>query len=919
MEESELLRSEGFQVFKTVGRGSFGQVFLVQHADVGVVAAKVIQNENFEENEWNISALLNTDPVQTCPFIVRNILAKKFDKFTVIILEYANQGTLQELINANIDFPLHIIRVMMKQILQGLSYIHSKGIVHRDIKGGNILLHIPLASGRIILKLADFSEVKFLKTQPFMAPELIESQIGDSKVDMWSLGILLNQIVTHSFPFDPTNENDIRNFLGSRIFTRPSSIKDDNLWDLLKKMLSFEPINRISAADALKHPFFTSAQALREITPEQINIAQSAQIAKQYGDQSITQFDIDPNFIFPQNSILSSTQTGSFKPSFPLKPNQPALNQFESQQHSFIEPDKQSQMTQSTHIENTSSKQGQPDYSQQTHFPSPQQSIIHKTAHVLYKLINHADKSGELDTSYFAPILSQISNLEFFNLLEITSVFPGVNFYLVIAHLDQQYNIVLEPANAQPSPNHFALIVRHHQQELKELKLYFAYELECYEDLLIQKAKDLIFIGYGSAQIGCCVIFLTSSTFTLEQAINQNCINENTLKMQISQSLINSIKQAYDNQRIGFDLRPSTIIYSQSINSRSISLIGFVGSADILAKHPDSAQLEWDPEWTQPELEMQRRPQRGGKLRNQPEQKKILIGPTSSSDLYSLEQVIQYLFDRSPEMQEFITSSIKDLQNYEDQKRQEFEQEQEQRRKALEEEQRRKALEEEQRRKALEEEQKRKALEELKRKFEELKRKFEEQKRKALEEEQKRKALEEEQRRKQQEEEQKRKALEEEQKRKALEEEQRIKEEQQRIIQYEKEKRQQQQQQQNKRNKTENIIAGYHQTSAQAARSIMQTGFRPGNRGIAVGGIYFALNRADTERKAHQKGVILECQVDVGSCKIMKQMEPQLTGDELKRQGFDSVFFPANYMNTNLNFPEYVIYDPARVKHIQYA
>ncbi|KAA6403333.1 MAG: putative Serine/Threonine kinase catalytic domain protein, partial [Streblomastix strix] len=82
------------------------------------------------------------------------------------------------------------------------------------------------------------------------------------------------------------------------------------------------------------------------------------------------------------------------------------------------------------------------------------------------------------------------------------------------------------------------------------------------------------------------------------------------------------------------------------------------------------------------------------------------------------------------------------------------------------------------------------------------------------------------------------------------------------------------------------------QTSAQAAQAILATGFRVGAGGIAGGGIYFALNRADTERKAHQKGVILECQVDVGSCKIMKQMEPQLTGDELKRQGFDSVFFP---------------------------
>ncbi|KAA6377839.1 MAG: hypothetical protein EZS28_026633, partial [Streblomastix strix] len=195
-----------------------------------------------------------------------------------------------------------------------------------DIKGGNILLHSPLGSGRVILKLADFSEVKFLKqslhqtfmtqrgTQAFMAPELlIGSQIGDSKVDMWSAGILLNLIVTHAYPFDPSNEVDIKNFLRNKTFARPSSITDNNLWDLLRKMLSFEPINRISSAKALNHPFFTSSQALREITLEQINIAQSAQISKSNGDLSITQFDIDPSFIFPITMILNnnnSYQTG---------------------------------------------------------------------------------------------------------------------------------------------------------------------------------------------------------------------------------------------------------------------------------------------------------------------------------------------------------------------------------------------------------------------------------------------------------------------------------------------------------------------------------------------------------------------------------------------------------------------------------
>ncbi|KAA6380958.1 MAG: hypothetical protein EZS28_023514 [Streblomastix strix] len=105
----------------------------------------------------------------------------------------------------------------------------------------------------------------------------------------------------------------------------------------------------------------------------------------------------------------------------------------------------------------------------------------------------------------------------------------------------------------------------------------------------------------------------------------------------------------------------------------------------------------------------------------------------------------------------------------------------------------------------------------------------------------------------------------------------------------------------------------------QAAQQIIANGFRPGQGGIAGGGIYFALKKEDTQWKAHKKGVILECQVDVGSCKIMKQMEPQLTGEELKRQGFDSVYFPANYMNIGLNYPEYVIYNPSRVKHIKYA
>ncbi|KAA6356920.1 MAG: hypothetical protein EZS28_047553, partial [Streblomastix strix] len=189
MEESELLKSQGFQVFKTLGEGSNGKVFLVHHPEFGIVAAKVIQNENFEAREWDTAGIFVNDPPNIRPFIIQNIAAKGFDKMTVIILEYANIGSLKTLIDTNVDISIPVVRLIMNQLLEGLRYIHSKGLIHRDIKGGNILMHNPPGSGRVILKIADFGEAK-LKTEinktllmtkagtpPYMAPELI--MVGD--------------------------------------------------------------------------------------------------------------------------------------------------------------------------------------------------------------------------------------------------------------------------------------------------------------------------------------------------------------------------------------------------------------------------------------------------------------------------------------------------------------------------------------------------------------------------------------------------------------------------------------------------------------------------------------------------------------------------------------------------------------------
>ncbi|KAA6366289.1 MAG: hypothetical protein EZS28_038184, partial [Streblomastix strix] len=125
-EMRQLLKSQGFQIFKKIGHGTFGQLFLVHHPNLEeeFVAAKVIMNEDFDINEWDSAGILSKDRSQISPFIVRNILAKQFDKMTVILLEYSNLGTLFDLIKTQKDLPIPMIRVIMIQILQGLSYIH---------------------------------------------------------------------------------------------------------------------------------------------------------------------------------------------------------------------------------------------------------------------------------------------------------------------------------------------------------------------------------------------------------------------------------------------------------------------------------------------------------------------------------------------------------------------------------------------------------------------------------------------------------------------------------------------------------------------------------------------------------------------------------------------------------------------------
>ncbi|KAA6368846.1 MAG: putative serine/threonine-protein kinase unc-51, partial [Streblomastix strix] len=202
-------------------QGAFGLVFLVASTETGLMAAKVMQSQVFDPIEWDAAGRLQEkDPI---PFIVQFKFARQFDDLVVILMEFANLKSLDHIIKRNYDLSGGTVRAIAKQLFEGLKLIHAKGLVHRDIKGENIMMHCPPGSQRVIVKIGDFGLVKIqnliqrtmlmsAKGTPLnMAPELvIGDRKADSKVDIWSVGVVLYQLVAHQYPIKATSVPELQ-------------------------------------------------------------------------------------------------------------------------------------------------------------------------------------------------------------------------------------------------------------------------------------------------------------------------------------------------------------------------------------------------------------------------------------------------------------------------------------------------------------------------------------------------------------------------------------------------------------------------------------------------------------------------------------------------------------------------------------
>ncbi|XP_052563835.1 serine/threonine-protein kinase PAK mbt [Culex pipiens pallens] len=257
---------ENLENFTKIGEGSTGTVCIATDKSTGrQVAVKKMDLRKQQRRE-----LLFNEVVIMRDYHHPNIV-ETYSSFLVndelwVVMEYLEGGALTDIVTHS-RMDEEQIATVCKQCLKALSYLHSQGVIHRDIKSDSILL---ASDGRV--KLSDFGfcaqvsqelpKRKSLVGTPYwMSPEVISRLPYGPEVDIWSLGIMVIEMIDGEPPF--FNEPPLQAMRRIRDMPPPklknSHKVSSRLQNFLDRMLVRDPVQRATAAELLAHPFLRQA------------------------------------------------------------------------------------------------------------------------------------------------------------------------------------------------------------------------------------------------------------------------------------------------------------------------------------------------------------------------------------------------------------------------------------------------------------------------------------------------------------------------------------------------------------------------------------------------------------------------------------------------------------------------------------
>jgi len=282
-----------YEFKQSIGKGRFSRVWLVENRLTKQPYAMKIAKGN-EGREIFLSELSVLSRIRH-PNIVQLIETFETAKRFYMVLQLATGGDLFDRVLCQPQgyFTEQNAARIMKMVLDGVQYLHRLGITHRDLKPDNLLFYHPGPDSDILI--SDFVVAHVCKgggnhlmhtvcgAPEYISPELLSKKPYTSAVDLWALGVVAYILLSGTFPFADDSDSNRPNIKLFKLILKGSFSYEDKVWqgvgdvakDFINKLLVVDPGKRMTATDALQHPWIKS-NGSRDSSHEELSTSPSA-------------------------------------------------------------------------------------------------------------------------------------------------------------------------------------------------------------------------------------------------------------------------------------------------------------------------------------------------------------------------------------------------------------------------------------------------------------------------------------------------------------------------------------------------------------------------------------------------------------------------------------------------------------------
>ena len=269
-----------YRLTQKLGEGGMGEVYQAIHSKIGRVVAVKILSQAAHGPEF-VERFLNEARIQAG--LQHNNIATLYDFLEYngkpcIIMEYIEGQTLTDCITSWGCLPLTEAIRYFQSIVEAIDYVHSRGIVHRDIKSNNVKI-TPLGQ----VKLLDFGIAKsgaspsltvtgaFIGTLQYLSPEQLQGGFADARSDIWALGVLLYEMTTSHLPFQATTLGDLYQKISKANYVPATTMNQSvprEVQNIIARCLKKNPGDRYQSARDLLQEVNRVAAALSSKTAQ---------------------------------------------------------------------------------------------------------------------------------------------------------------------------------------------------------------------------------------------------------------------------------------------------------------------------------------------------------------------------------------------------------------------------------------------------------------------------------------------------------------------------------------------------------------------------------------------------------------------------------------------------------------------------